>query len=356
MPSATATQQLAAAQPRLALHGAGGHPPIVAVLGPDATRIDTTRACLGADVSCDRDRGRLGSAPTRPLHRCCEATSRRTIDLATEGPSPISPSARAAVRLGRSTHAAQAQQRFAGRPAGAGPQHRTGDRASRAHGAHAVLALEAQPRGGDRRPGAAGPGGQRRPARPATTTRSRGPSPRRRSTSSRPTRRRSAAWTRPSSSRSTTAGSPIPRPRRRSRVRSRRSASSTASSWRPARSSRAGRSPRIERLASVDVRYSSDPAEIKKADGEALIEAGETAEPEVQVEARGVLIDLATEQPPARRRADRRADRDRPAHPAVPLRGGDGRDAHRRAGRRRVGPDPARPRCRRRSACPASRR
>ena len=50
------------------------------------------------------------------------------------------------------------------------------------------------------------------------------------------------------------------------------------------------------RLASVDVRYSTDPAQIEKEDGEALIEAGETAEPEVQVEARGMLIDLASEQ------------------------------------------------------------
>ena len=50
------------------------------------------------------------------------------------------------------------------------------------------------------------------------------------------------------------------------------------------------------RLASVDVRYSTDPAEIEKEDGEALIEAAETAEPEVQVEARGYLIDLASEQ------------------------------------------------------------
>ena len=37
------------------------------------------------------------------------------------------------------------------------------------------------------------------------------------------------------------------------------------------------------RLASVDVRYSTDPGDIKKEDGEALIAAGETAEPEVQV-------------------------------------------------------------------------
>ena len=50
------------------------------------------------------------------------------------------------------------------------------------------------------------------------------------------------------------------------------------------------------RLASVDVRYSLDPGEVDKADGEALIAAGETAEPVVQVEARGALIDLATEQ------------------------------------------------------------
>ena len=50
------------------------------------------------------------------------------------------------------------------------------------------------------------------------------------------------------------------------------------------------------RLAAVDVRYSTDPADAEKEDGEALIAAGETAEPEVQVEARGVLIDLAAEQ------------------------------------------------------------
>ena len=44
------------------------------------------------------------------------------------------------------------------------------------------------------------------------------------------------------------------------------------------------------------MRYSTAPGEVDKADGEALISAGETAEPEVQVEARGALIDLATEQ------------------------------------------------------------
>src|SRR5918998_4315778 len=50
------------------------------------------------------------------------------------------------------------------------------------------------------------------------------------------------------------------------------------------------------RLAAVDVRYSTDPAQIEKEDGEALIAAAETAEPEVQVEQRGYLIDLASEQ------------------------------------------------------------
>lgn len=50
------------------------------------------------------------------------------------------------------------------------------------------------------------------------------------------------------------------------------------------------------RLAAVDVRYTTDPGDIQKEDGEALIAAGDTAEPEVQVEARGILIDLAAEQ------------------------------------------------------------
>jgi RND superfamily putative drug exporter len=50
------------------------------------------------------------------------------------------------------------------------------------------------------------------------------------------------------------------------------------------------------RLAAVDVRYSTDPSKIEKKDGEALIKAGETAEPAVQVEARGYLVDMASEQ------------------------------------------------------------
>jgi putative drug exporter of the RND superfamily len=59
---------------------------------------------------------------------------------------------------------------------------------------------------------------------------------------------------------------------------------------------RDGQVSRDGRLAAVDVRYSTDPGEVEKEDGEALIAAGETAEPEVQVEERGVLIDLASEQ------------------------------------------------------------
>ena len=51
------------------------------------------------------------------------------------------------------------------------------------------------------------------------------------------------------------------------------------------------------RLAAVDVRYDIEPGELEKADGEALLAAAETAEQGgVEVNARGVLIDLASEQ------------------------------------------------------------
>jgi RND superfamily putative drug exporter len=52
------------------------------------------------------------------------------------------------------------------------------------------------------------------------------------------------------------------------------------------------------RLAQVDVRFSSDFSDVEKTDGEAFIDAAETAESggTVQVEARGVLPDLASEQ------------------------------------------------------------
>jgi RND superfamily putative drug exporter len=50
-------------------------------------------------------------------------------------------------------------------------------------------------------------------------------------------------------------------------------------------------------LASVDVRYGLDPGELDKADGEALLAAAQTAESGgVDVAARGILIDLASEQ------------------------------------------------------------
>jgi RND superfamily putative drug exporter len=51
------------------------------------------------------------------------------------------------------------------------------------------------------------------------------------------------------------------------------------------------------RLAAVDVRYSTDPADLEKEDGERLEAAARTAESgDVDVAARGILIDLASEQ------------------------------------------------------------
>jgi putative drug exporter of the RND superfamily len=50
-------------------------------------------------------------------------------------------------------------------------------------------------------------------------------------------------------------------------------------------------------LAAVAVRYSTEPQDLEKADGEALLEAADTAEKDgVEVSARGILIDLASEQ------------------------------------------------------------
>lgn len=48
----------------------------------------------------------------------------------------------------------------------------------------------------------------------------------------------------------------------------------------------------------VDVRYTTDPADLEKQHGEALVDAAETAEEggAVEVEERGILIDLASEQ------------------------------------------------------------
>jgi RND superfamily putative drug exporter len=54
---------------------------------------------------------------------------------------------------------------------------------------------------------------------------------------------------------------------------------------------------RDSKLAAVDVRYSTEPADLEKADGEALLDAAQTAEQGgVDVSARGILIDLASEQ------------------------------------------------------------
>jgi RND superfamily putative drug exporter len=52
------------------------------------------------------------------------------------------------------------------------------------------------------------------------------------------------------------------------------------------------------RLAQVDVRYTTDPADLEKKDGEALVNAAETAEQggAVRAEERGMLVDLASEQ------------------------------------------------------------
>ena len=73
------------------------------------------------------------------------------------------------------------------------------------------------------------------------------------------------------------------------------------------------------RLAAVDVRYTTDPADIDKADGEKLIQAGESAERNgVEFSARGADVDIGLR---AGRRwaSDRRLRRDHPAHDPLPL-------------------------------------
>jgi putative drug exporter of the RND superfamily len=61
---------------------------------------------------------------------------------------------------------------------------------------------------------------------------------------------------------------------------------------------RGGATSRDGRIAAVEVRYRTDPADLEKADGERLEAAARTAERggAVDVSARGVLIDLASEQ------------------------------------------------------------
>src|SRR5829696_7534926 len=51
-----------------------------------------------------------------------------------------------------------------------------------------------------------------------------------------------------------------------------------------------------ERLATVNIRYTTEVSDLEKEDGEALLDAADTAEPEVEVSARGWPVDLASEQ------------------------------------------------------------
>ena len=90
--------------------------------------------------------------------------------------------------------------------------------------------------------------------------------------------------------------------RRRARVkpspaRWTRSRSWTAWSRSPTRSRAAAPCRRTASSRRSTCRYSTDPADLEKSDGEALLDAGKSAEGGgVQVQARGVLIDLASEQ------------------------------------------------------------
>ena len=211
-------------------------------------------------------------------------------------------------------------------------------------------------------------GGRRRRHRPARRgrrrrrrgrgrlQRSRAPSPSRRSTSSRRTARPSRAPTPRSSSASRTARSPTPNRARRSPARSARSSSSTASSRSPTRSPRAAPSRPTASWPPSTSATRPTRQDLEKDDGEALLEAAETAEEG------GVQVDGARhpDRPRLRaggagRRAHRRRRRDHPADAAVPLARGDGRHAGRRAARRDGRPDPAGRARRSRSACPPSR-
>ena len=130
--------------------------------------------------------------------------------------------------------------------------------------------------------------------------------------------------------------------RRRSRARWRRSAALDGVERRATRSARAGQVSPDGRLASVDVRYSTDPSAGREGRRRGADRRGRDRRAGgVQVAARGMLIDLATEQDAPVGELIGVLHRDRAAHPAVPLRGRDGRDADRRAGRRRGRPDPA---------------
>ena len=166
--------------------------------------------------------------------------------------------------------------------------------ASRAVGAHAVLALEAQSRGGDRRPRAPGPGGEPR-HKPIDDVSLPGAESQQAIDLF---QAHSPAFGGADSTLVFTVDDgkltdPEPKAAIESalaKVRGLDGVELAASPFEPG-----GQVSQDGRLASVDVRYSTAPGEVDKADGEALIAAGETAEPGVRVEARGALIDLATE-------------------------------------------------------------
>ena len=107
------------------------------------------------------------------------------------------------------------------------------------------------------------------------------------------------------------------------------------SSRSPIRSPRAAPCPRTGGSPPTDVRYSLEPDELDKEDGEELLAAAETAEQGgVDVSARGVLIDLASEQEAPVGELIGVAIALDPADRPLPLARRDGRDARRRADRR----------------------
>ena len=135
--------------------------------------------------------------------------------------------------------------------------------------------------------------------RPPTTSRSRAPSPSRRWISSAPTARPSPAPTRRSSSPSRTVAidDPGPRARIEAALAKVQKLEGVAPNGVGNPFAEGGTISPDGKLASVDVRYITDPNDIDKADGEALLEAGESARGDgVDVAARGILIDLASEQ------------------------------------------------------------
>ena len=134
-------------------------------------------------------------------------------------------------------------------------------------------------------------------ARRPTTSTSRARSPSRRSTSSRSTAPPSRAPTRRSSSPSSEGKITDPAPRAAvtgalDKVRELEGVQVVEDPF-----AKGGTLSRDGRLASVAVRYCTEPQDLEKPDGEALVEAAESGERDgVSVAERGILIDLASEQ------------------------------------------------------------